>query len=245
MYEDLKKIIETSDNIVFFGGAGVSTESDIPDFRSQTGIYSNKTYPYPAEVMISHDFFYDHPKEFYDFYFNEMIYPEAKPNPAHYALAKLEEVGKLKAVITQNIDGLHQLAGSKRVYELHGSVHRNYCQKCHAFYNLEDMVKQHNRIPKCTKCNYTIKPDVVLYGESLNMKVLEDAIHAIEAADVLIVGGTSLVVYPAAGLLRYFHGRKLVLLNKAVTSMDSKADLVIHDPIGQVLKEAVLDNENI
>ena len=241
MYEELKKVIDESNNIVFFGGAGVSTESNIPDFRSQTGIYSNKTYPYPAETMISHDFFYEHPKAFYDFYFHEMIYPNAKPNNAHIALAKLEEKGKLKAVITQNIDGLHQLAGSKKVYELHGSVHRNRCPRCHAFYTLDDMLKQKDGIPKCPKCNHTLKPEVVLYGEGLDMDVVEGAVQAIANADVLIVGGTSLVVYPAAGLLRYFKGSKLVLINKAQTAMDNQADIVIHDAIGKVMKEVVLD----
>lgn len=247
MYEELKKVIEESNNIVFFGGAGVSTESNIPDFRSQTGIYSNKTYPYPAETMISSDFFYDHQKEFYDFYFNEMIYPNAKPNDAHIALAKLEKIGKLSAVITQNIDGLHQKAGSKKVYELHGSVHRNYCQRCHEFYSLEEVInlKNYEGIPKCKNCHATIKPDVVLYGEALDMKVMKNAIQMIASADVLIVGGTSLVVYPAAGLIQYFKGKKLVLLNKAITTMDERADIVIHEPIGKVLKEVVLDNQNL
>ena len=166
MYEDLKQVIEESDNIVFFGGAGVSTESNIPDFRSQTGIYSKKTYPYRAETMISSDFFYDHCDQFYDFYFHEMVYENAMPNDAHIALAKLEDMGKLKAVITQNIDGLHQKAGSKEVLELHGSIHRNTCQRCHAHYTLEDMLKQRDGVPHCPKCNGIIKPDVVLYGES-------------------------------------------------------------------------------
>lgn len=239
MYEKLKQIIEESDNIVFFGGAGVSTESNIPDFRSQTGIYSKKTYPYNAETMISHDFFYDHTDEFYDFYFHEMVYQNAKPNPAHIALAKLEAAGKLKAVITQNIDGLHQMAGSKEVLELHGSIHRNFCQRCHTPYSLDDIVKQGSGIPKCTTCHGVIKPDVVLYGESLNMQVVEDAIAYIKAADVLIIGGTSLVVYPAAGLLQYFQGSKLILINKAETVMDDRADVVIHDAIGVVLSEVI------
>ena len=247
MYEDLKKVIEESNNIVFFGGAGVSTESNIPDFRSQAGIYSNKTYPYPAETMISSDFFYEHQKEFYDFYFNEMIYPDAKPNNAHIALEKLEELGKLKAIITQNIDGLHQKAGSSCVYELHGSIHRNRCQRCNEFYSLEDVIRLRDcqGIPKCEKCHCTIKPEVVLYGESLDMKVMENAIHAIASADVLIVGGTSLVVYPAAGLIQYFKGKKLILINKAITPMDHQADIVIHEPIGEVLKEVILDNQNL
>ncbi|MEF9967756.1 MAG: NAD-dependent protein deacylase [Longicatena sp.] len=239
MYEELKKVIAESDNIVFFGGAGVSTESNIPDFRSQSGIYSKKTYPYRAETMISSDFFYEHPDDFYDFYFHEMIYENAKPNQAHIALAKLEEQGKLKAVITQNIDGLHQSAGSQEVLELHGSVHRNRCRKCHAFYSLEDMLKQKDRVPKCSVCGCTIKPEVVLYGEGLDQSVVEKAISYISKADVLIVGGTSLVVYPAAGLLRYFRGSKLVLINKESTDMDSNADIVIHEPIGKVLGGSV------
>lgn len=239
MYEDLKVIIEQSDNIVFFGGAGVSTESNIPDFRSQTGIYSKKTYPYRAETMISSDFFYDHPDQFYDFYFHEMIYENALPNPAHKALARLEEMGKLKAVITQNIDGLHQMAGSKEVLELHGSIHRNRCRGCRTFYDLDAMLKQKDGVPKCPQCGRTIKPEVVLYGESLDQNVLQKAIQYISQADVLIVGGTSLVVYPAAGLLQYFKGRKLVLINKDATDMDNTADLLIREPIGQVLSQVV------
>lgn len=239
MYDELKKIIEENNNIVFFGGAGVSTESNIPDFRSQSGIYSKKTYPYRAETMISSDFFYDHPDEFYDFYFNEMVYPNAQPNAAHIALAKLEELGKLQAVITQNIDGLHQLAGSREVLELHGSIHRNRCRRCHAAYTLEDMLKQKDGIPRCPKCNGILKPEVVLYGESLDQQVIERAVAFIASADVVIVGGTSLVVYPAAGLLQYFRGKKLVLINKEETAMDSRADLVIHDAIGKVLGEVV------
>ncbi|MEG0274721.1 MAG: NAD-dependent protein deacylase [Longicatena sp.] len=239
MYEDLKVIIEQSDNIVFFGGAGVSTESNIPDFRSQTGIYSKKTYPYRAETMISSDFFYDHPDQFYDFYFHEMIYENALPNPAHKALARLEEMGKLKAVITQNIDGLHQMAGSKEVLELHGSIHRNRCRGCRTFYDLDVMLKQKDGVPKCPQCGRTIKPEVVLYGESLDQNVLQKAIQYISQADVLIVGGTSLVVYPAAGLLQYFKGRKLVLVNKDATDMDNTADLLIRESIGQVLSQVV------
>lgn len=239
MYEELKEILKTSNNIVFFGGAGVSTESNIPDFRSATGLYSKKTYPYRAEVMISSDLFYEHPEQFYEFYFNEMIYENALPNAAHKALAQLEKMGKLKAVITQNIDGLHQKAGSSEVLELHGSVHRNFCVSCHSPYSLTDMLVQKNQVPKCTKCGRTIKPDVVLYGEGLDNKVVEKAIQYIREADVLLVGGTSLVVYPAAGLLQYFKGRKLVLLNKESTAMDSKADIVIHDAIGKVFAEVM------
>ena len=240
MYEELKQIIKESNNIVFFGGAGVSTESNIPDFRSQTGIYSKKTYPYRAETMISSDFFFRHCEQFYDFYFHEMVYEHAMPNAAHIALAKLESMGKLKAIVTQNIDGLHQKAGSKEVLELHGSIHRNTCQRCHAHYTLEDMLKQREGVPHCPKCNGIIKPDVVLYGESLDYQVMERAISYIAQADVLIVGGTSLVVYPAAGLIQYFKGRKLILINKEETTMDQKADIVIHDAIGKVFKETVL-----
>lgn len=239
MYDELKEILKQSDNIVFFGGAGVSTESNIPDFRSQSGIYSKKTYPYRAETMISSDFFHEHPQEFYDFYFHEMVYEHAQPNDAHLALARLESMGKLKAVITQNIDGLHQMAGSQKVLELHGSIHRNRCQRCHAFYDLNDMLKQKDRIPRCPKCNGILKPEVVLYGESLDMHVMEEAVSYLSQADVLIVGGTSLVVYPAAGLIQYFRGRKLILINKEETAMDQRADLVIHDAIGRVLKQAV------
>lgn len=236
MYDELKEILKQSDNIVFFGGAGVSTESNIPDFRSQSGIYSKKTYPYRAETMISSDFFHEHPQEFYDFYFHEMVYEHAQPNDAHLALARLESMGKLKAIITQNIDGLHQKAGSQKVLELHGSIHRNRCQRCHAFYDLNDMLKQKDRIPRCPKCNGILKPEVVLYGESLDMHVMEEAVSYLSQADVLIVGGTSLVVYPAAGLIQYFRGRKLILINKEETAMDQRADLVIHDAIGRVLK---------
>ena len=242
MYDEVKEILTQSDHIVFFGGAGVSTESNIPDFRSQSGIYSKKTYPYRAETMISSDFFHEHPEQFYDFYFHEMVYEQAQPNDAHMALAKLERMGKLKAVITQNIDGLHQKAGSHKVLELHGSIHRNHCQRCHAAYDLQAMLKQKDQVqvPRCPICNGILKPDVVLYGESLDMHVMEEAISYLSQADVLIVGGTSLVVYPAAGLLQYFHGRKLILINKEETAMDQRADLVFHDAIGRVLKEAVL-----
>lgn len=239
MYEILTAIIKHSDNIVFFGGAGVSTESGIPDFRSSAGLYSKKTYPYPAEHMISAEFFSTHPEEFYDFYFHEMIYPEAKPNKAHLALARLEQLGKLKAIITQNIDGLHQMAGSKEVYELHGSIHRNRCTHCHAFYDLSAMQAQRDGLPKCSACGHLVKPEVVLYGEALDMQVMQRAITSIAKADVLIVGGTSLVVYPAAGLLQYFKGSQLVLINTSSTSMDEQADLVIHDAIGTVMDEVM------
>lgn len=238
----LKEWVQESNNIVFFGGAGVSTESHIPDFRSDNGLYKKK-YPYPAEIMLSHSFYVSHPKEFFEFYFNQMIYPEAKPNQAHIALAQLEKMGKLKAIVTQNIDGLHQLAGSKCVYELHGSVLRNTCTHCYAKYTLQDMIKYKDKdgIPRCPKCGSIIKPDVVLYEEGLDQKTLYGAIRAIEQADLLIVGGTSLVVYPAAGLIDYFHGKHLVLINKEITSMDSKADLLIHDSIGKVLGQAVCE----
>ena len=230
MYEELKKVIAESSNIVFFGGAGVSTESGIPDFRSVDGLYNQK-YKYPPETILSHSFFITKTKDFYDFYRDKMICTSAKPNKAHYALAKLEEQGKLKAVVTQNIDGLHQAAGSKTVYELHGSVLRNYCMRCKKFYDLS-AITESSGIPKCT-CGGTIKPDVVLYEEGLDVR-------AIAKADVLIIGGTSLNVYPAAGFLNYFGGSKIVLLNKSETCFDSKADIVIRDPIGKVLGECVL-----
>lgn len=240
----LTEILRDSQNIVFFGGAGVSTESNIPDFRSPTGLYGEKrehTYPYPAETMLSHTFFQRYPKEFYRFYFNEMIYQDALPNAAHIALAELEQMGKLKAVITQNIDGLHQKAGSVNVLELHGSVLRNYCTKCHAPYTLEETIdaRDEDGIPRCPKDGAIIKPDVVLYEEALNDHVMYEAVRAIEHADCMIVGGTSLQVYPAAGLLQYFYGKYLVLINRDKTPYDSHADLVIHSSIGQVLKAAV------
>lgn len=239
MFEELYQAIEESEYLVFFGGAGVSTESHIPDFRSSAGIYSKKTYPYPAEHMISSDFFYDHPKEFYDFYFHEMMYPNAQPNAAHLALASLEAMGKLDAIITQNIDGLHQKAGSQHVLELHGSVHRNRCTHCHTFFDQEAMLKQQPHIPKCPSCGHTIKPEVVLYGEALDQRVVDEAIRCIAQADTLIVGGTSLVVYPAAGLLQYFHGKKLILINRDETPMDARADLVLHEKIGFVFQEVM------
>lgn len=236
----LKEWIKESNNIVFFGGAGVSTESNIPDFRSDNGLYK-KQYPYPAEVMLSHSFYESNPKEFFEFYFNQMIYKDAKPNKAHLALAQLEKQGKLKAVITQNIDGLHQAAGSKTVYELHGSVLRNTCTGCHEKYTLDQMLefRDENGIPRCPKCNHIIKPDVVLYEEGLDNEVIERSIAHIRKADMLIIGGTSLVVYPAAGLIDYYHGNKLVLINKSATSRDGQADLVISDSIGKVLGDAV------
>lgn len=245
----LSEILKQSNNIVFFGGAGVSTESNIPDFRSADGLYGEhkeRSYPYPAETMLSHTFFVRHPKEFFNFYFNEMIYQDAVPNDAHKALAELEKMGKLKAVITQNIDGLHQKAGSVNVLELHGSVLRNYCTRCHTFYSLDETIaaRDEDGIPRCPKDGSIIKPDVVLYEEGLDQNVLEQAVRAIIQADCLIVGGTSLVVYPAAGLLQYFRGKYLVLINRDQTPYDSQADLVIHSSIGQVLKAAVEDLKN-
>lgn len=236
--QKLSEIIKQSDNIVFFGGAGVSTASGIPDFRSAKGLYNMRLKRnLSPEELVSHTFFIKYPEQFFEFYKEHLVYPDAKPNLCHIALAKLEEMGKLKAVVTQNIDGLHQAAGSKRVYELHGSVHRNYCMSCKAFYDGEYVLKCQG-IPKCSKCGGTIKPDVVLYEEALDDDVVSGAVEAIMCADTMIVGGTSLIVYPAAGLLRYFNGKNLVLINKTETSADSKADLVIHDDIAKVMWEA-------
>lgn len=239
-YQDLESIINSSNNIVFFGGAGVSTESSIPDFRSEAGLYKTKNnFSYPPEVMLSHSFFLSHTEDFFDFYRTKMIYKDAKPNAAHHALANLEKQGKLKAVITQNIDGLHQLAGSTNVFELHGSIHRNYCMKCGKSFSLDYIVDSESIIPKCDSCNGTIKPDVVLYEEALNMNVINKSIEHIKQAEVLIVGGTSLVVYPAAGLIDYFKGKKLILINKSSTTYDSSADIVINDSIGNVLSSVL------
>ena len=239
MDERLKKIIDESDNIVFFGGAGVSTESNIPDFRSEKGLYNAKTeYGMSPEEMISHSFFVNHTETFFDYYKKNLIYPDAKPNKAHRALAKLEAQGKLKAVVTQNIDGLHQMAGNKKVYELHGSVLRNYCMKCHQFYDLDYIMDEYHckgNVPICPVCGGIIKPDVVLYEEMLDEDCINKAVSAISKADTLIIGGTSLVVYPAAGFVRYFRGNHLVLINKQETPYDSHADLVIHDSIGKVM----------
>ena len=233
--ETLKKWIDNSDNIVFFGGAGVSTESGIPDFRSVDGLY-NQQYDYPPETILSHTFFRRNTEEFYRFYRAKMLALDAKPNAAHKKLAQWEQEGKLKAVVTQNIDGLHQAAGSKMVYELHGSVHRNYCQKCGAFYDARYMLESKG-IPKCEKCGGIIKPDVVLYEEGLDDATMRGAIRAIRHADVLIIGGTSLTVYPAAGLIDYYNGNKLVLINKSVTPMDSRADLLVQGPIGEIFSQ--------
>lgn len=230
----LKKWVEESSNIVFFGGAGVSTESGIPDFRSVDGLYNQK-YDYPPETILSHSFFVKNPEEFYRFYHDKMIIDGAKPNAAHYKLAQLEEQGKLKAVITQNIDGLHQLAGSKNVLELHGSTLRNHCTKCGKKYGIEAVAGAEN-VPYCT-CGGMIRPDVVLYEESLDTDVMNRAAQHIREADMFIIGGTSLVVYPAAGLVNYYRGKKLVLINKGSTGMDSSADLLINDKIGQVFSQ--------
>lgn len=235
---ELKKIIEDSARIAFLGGAGVSTESGIPDFRSEGGIFSAVSrYGQPPEVLLSHSFFCSHTDVFYQYYRESLLITDAEPNPAHYALAKLERDGKLSAVITQNIDGLHQKAGSKTVLELHGSIYRNRCMDCGKEYAVSSIAES-DGIPRCT-CGGIVKPEVVLYEESLPDGVLESAVSHIQRADTLIVGGTSLVVYPAAGLIRYFHGRHLVLINKGVTNYDSLADLVIHAPIGEVLSAAV------
>lgn len=233
---ELKKIIDESDNIVFFGGAGVSTESGVPDFRSVDGLY-NQDYDYPPETILSHTFYRRNPNEFFRFYRNKMLLPDVKPNTAHKVLAKLEEVGKLKAVITQNIDGLHQVAGSKTVYELHGSVHRNHCQQCKKFYGFDEVYKMKG-VPKC-ECGGIIKPDVVLYEEGLDERTIQLSVSAISKADVLIIGGTSLAVYPAAGLVDYFRGKRLVLINKSKTQKEQRADLVINEPIGEVLGQVV------
>ena len=232
--EKLQQIIDEHDNIVFFGGAGVSTESGIPDFRSQDGLY-NQQYDYPPETILSHTFFMRKPEEFYRFYHNKMLVEGAKPNNAHLKLAELEKAGKLKAVITQNIDNLHQMAGSKNVLELHGSVYRNFCMECGKFYDFQYMVDAKG-VPRC-ECGGLIKPDVVLYEEGLDQQVIAKSIQAIMDAQVLIIGGTSLVVYPAAGLIQYYRGKKLVLINLSETAQDRYADLVIHEKIGEVLSE--------
>lgn len=232
--ELLNNIIKKSDNIVFFGGAGVSTESGIPDFRSQDGLYNTK-YKYPPEMILSHSFFVRNPEEFFKFYRDKMIYTDAKPNMAHIKLAELEKMGKLKAVITQNIDGLHQLAESKNVLELHGSIHRNHCIYCRKSYTLQYIIDSED-VPLC-ECGGIVKPDVVLYEESLNEDVLEKSVKYISNAEVLIIGGTSLNVYPAANLLFFYEGDKLILINKTVTPMDNVANLIIHDKIGKVFND--------
>ena len=228
---ELKKLVEESDNIVFFGGAGVSTESGIPDFRSVDGLY-NQQYKYPPETILSHSFFMAHPDEYYEFHRAKLVAPDAKPNRAHLRLAQLEAEGTLKAVITQNIDGLHQAAGSKNVLELHGSIHRCYCMRCGRSHPA-DRMNLGTGIPRCD-CGGVIRPDIVLYEESLDEEILSKSIHYIRNADVMIVGGTSLAVYPAAGLLNYYRGNKLVLVNRSATPYDSAANLIIHEKIGDV-----------
>lgn len=235
--EKLQKMIDESDNIVFFGGAGVSTESGIPDFRSVDGLYHQK-YDYPPETILSHTFYMKKTSEFFRFYRDKMLFLDAKPNAAHLALARLEEIGKLKAVVTQNIDGLHQAAGNKKVLELHGSVLRNYCERCHKFYDVQTVIDAED-VPLC-ECGGRIKPDVVLYEEGLDQNTLQEAVRVISEADMLIIGGTSLAVYPAAGLIDYYQGNKLVLINKAPTQRDTMADLIIKGSIGEVFSQLKL-----
>lgn len=234
-FEVLQNMINGAKRIVFFGGAGVSTESGIPDFRSQDGLY-HQTYSVPPETILSHTYFYAHTEEFYRFYRDKMICPDARPNAAHQKLAELERAGKLTAVVTQNIDGLHQMAGSEKVFELHGSVHRNYCMSCHRQYDAMWILRSQG-IPRCPDCGGLVKPDVVLYEESLPDDAVEGALKAIQDADMLIVGGTSLNVYPAAGFLRYFKGDHLVILNRDATPADKMADLCIHEKIGVLLNQ--------
>lgn len=227
--------VKESDNIVFFGGAGVSTESGIPDFRSVDGLYNQK-YEYPPETILSHSFYMAHTEEFYRFYKDKMLCLDAKPNTVHKVLAELERAGKLRSVITQNIDGLHQAAGSKRVLELHGSVHRNYCRRCMKLFDARYILESEG-VPHCDACGGEIKPDVVLYEEGLNQQTLEDAVYDISHADMLIIGGTSLAVYPAAGLIDYYRGNKLVLINKSTTPMDGRADILIQAGLGEIFKQ--------
>lgn len=235
--EKLKSIIDNSNNIVFFGGAGVSTESNIPDFRSAAGLYTtSKNSKYPPEYMLSHTCYKKDTEDFFEFYKAKMIYRDAKPNLAHIALAELEKRGKLKAIITQNIDGLHQMAGSQNVLELHGSIHRNYCDKCHKFFPLEYIIEA-SSVPLCDECDGIVKPDVVLYEEGLDMNILNKSIEYIRNADVLIVGGTSLTVYPAASLVEYYRGSKLILINKSKTQYDNRALLNFNSSIGKVLND--------
>ena len=236
--EELAYIIQSSQNIVFFGGAGVSTESGIPDFRSSNGIYNIElNQHFTAEQLVSHTMFERYPEQFFDFYKKHLIYPDARPNVAHDYLVHLEKTGKLKAIVTQNIDSLHEIAGSKNVLKIHGSVDRNYCTNCHRFYDLEDFLRLSGTIPYCETCGYIVKPDVTLYEESLNMDVFSQAIQAISRADLLIIGGTSLVVYPAAYLVHYFQGRQLVLINKSKVVHDNQASLIIGGKIGEVLSK--------
>ena len=236
----LANMIKESNNIVFFGGAGVSTESNIPDFRSASGLFNEKLNKnFTPEQLVSHSFYIRYPEEFYKFYKDKLVYKEARPNKAHIALAKLEKIGKLKAIVTQNIDGLHQMAGSKNVLELHGSIHRNYCTKCNKFFNLDEMLNLDGIVPYCDTCKNIIKPDVVLYEEGLDDNVISKTISSISSSDLLIIGGTSLVVYPAASFINYFKGKNIVLINKSKTPYDSKADLVINDSIGRILDEVI------
>lgn len=239
--EKLSEILKNSNNIVFFGGAGISTESNIPDFRGSNGLFSEKlNATLTPEQLVSHTFYIKYPEEFFKFYKDKLIYEDAKPNNAHIALAHLEKIGKLDAIITQNIDGLHQKAGSKNVLELHGSVHRNYCTKCGKFFDLKGMLDLGGIVPHCDACGSIVKPDVVLYEEALDNAVVNKTVNALSNADLLIIGGTSLVVYPAAGFIDYFNGDSVVLINKSTTGYDKKASLVINDSIGKVLFEAIL-----
>lgn len=243
--EALARMLKESRKVAFFGGAGVSTESGIPDFRSEQGIYNTiNSFGCPPEEILSHTYFMRNTKTFYDFYRSTMVYREARPNDAHKALARLEDMGKLTAVVTQNIDGLHQAAGSRAVYEVHGSIHRNYCTRCGKAFSLDELMAM-DGVPHCDKCGGIIKPDVVLYEESLDSRTIEKSVQAIENADMLIVGGTSLNVYPAASFVSYYNGKRLVLINKSTTSYDRYANLLIHDSIGKVLKEAVELLENM
>ena len=243
--EKLKNIIRESQNMVFFGGAGVSTESGVPDFRSENGLYNAvQKYGCSPEELLSYSFFMSRPEVFYDYYKNNLIYPDAKPNPAHMALAKLEAMGKLKAVITQNVDGLHQLAGSQKVLDLHGTVLKNHCMSCSQKYDLNyvmDPANSIDHVPKCRICGGLVRPEVVLYEEALDDQVINQAIRAISSADTMIVGGTSLVVYPAAGLINYFKGKNLVLINKSSTQYDQRANLVINDAIGKVFERIMAE----
>ena len=236
MYDSIREIINDASNIVFFGGAGVSTESNIPDFRSASGLY-NSNERYSPEQILSHSFFENHTEDFYKFYKEKMIFKDAIPNKAHIALALLEKKSKVRAVITQNIDGLHQAAGSKTVIELHGTIHRNQCLQCGKTFDLEYVINSRTIIPYCSVCGGKVRPDIVLYEENLDTKAIESAVNYISKAEVLIIGGTSLVVYPAAGLVRYFKGKKVILINKSATDYDKKADIVISDNIGKVLSE--------
>lgn len=238
-----KELIDRSHYIVFLGGAGTSTESHIPDFRSGNGLYSKESkYKVSPEEILSIDFFNRRTESFYEYYRDNLIHPEAKPNPTHHALFELEKRGKLKAIITQNIDGLHQMAGSREVIEIHGSLYRSYCQGCGKRFGLDYVLEQKN-VPRCDVCEGTVRPDVVMYGESLNESLLQRSIEHIEKADLLIVGGTSLLVYPVAGFVRYFQGHDLVIINQMETRYDSQASMIFREPIGEVLKKAVLDDE--